>query len=201
MLVKRVTTICGSLQSMSANQAMLDVVSSSFAHTGGYEVVSATGLGDIPALNPERQAVIPAEVSNLRTLLGSSDAVVIASPEYAGGIAGGLKNCLDWIVGSGEFYQKPVALMSAGTSGGPIALSQMARTLTWHGAYVVSLLGMMGPKSKSDDNGVIVDEESISQIKSVAALLDNVLSMDRSEVVHIAREIAEQVGYDPNRII
>ncbi len=199
--MKSVTTICGSLQSASANQAMLDVISASFEESGEFIVVPATGLGDIPALNPERDGFIPAEVSRLRSQLAESDAVIVAAPEYAGGIAGGLKNCLDWIVGSGEFYQLPVALMSAGTSGGPNALNQMARTLTWQGAYVVSLLGVRGPKAKSDDDGVIVDPETIAQIRSVADTLKSVLSMERSEVIHLARDIAERVGYDPDRVI
>jgi NAD(P)H-dependent FMN reductase len=53
--------------------------------------------------------------------MARSDAVLIAAPEYAGGVAGTIKNALDWIVGSGELDTKPVAGISAGTSGGAFA--------------------------------------------------------------------------------
>ena len=116
-------------------------------------------------------------------------------------MAGHVKNTLDWLVGSGEMYQKPVAIMSAGTSGGSNALAQMARTLTWQGAYVVDLLGVMGPKSKSDDDGNIVDSETINQIADVATLLNDVMRRPRADMVQIARNVATQVGYDPDRIV
>ena len=48
-----------------------------------------------------------------RSALAMADAVMIASPEYAHGITGVLKNALDWVVGSGEFSGKPVALINA----------------------------------------------------------------------------------------
>jgi NAD(P)H-dependent FMN reductase len=42
--------------------------------------------------------------------------VLIATPEYAGGMPGTLKNALDWLVGSGELYGKPVVIVSAAPS-------------------------------------------------------------------------------------
>jgi NAD(P)H-dependent FMN reductase len=52
-------------------------------------------------------------VKDIRTQLQISDGVLISSPEYAHGIPGVLKNALDWVVGSGELYRKPVALLNA----------------------------------------------------------------------------------------
>jgi NAD(P)H-dependent FMN reductase len=52
-------------------------------------------------------------VRRLRENVGLSDGLLIASPEYAHGVAGGLKNALDWLVGGPEFYQKPVAVLNA----------------------------------------------------------------------------------------
>jgi NAD(P)H-dependent FMN reductase len=42
-----------------------------------------------------------------------------------------VKNAFDWLVGSGEMYRKPVAVLTAGTSGGQHARRMMAQTLTW----------------------------------------------------------------------
>ena len=40
----------------------------------------------------------------LSVIGADADAVWIATPEYAGGMPGALKNALDWLVGSGELY-------------------------------------------------------------------------------------------------
>lgn len=41
-----------------------------------------------------------------------SHAFVVSTPEYAHGIPGTLKNCLDWLVGTDAFIEKPFALLS-----------------------------------------------------------------------------------------
>ncbi len=50
---------------------------------------------------------------DFRTQLQKAEGVLISSPEYAHGVPGVLKNALDWVVGSGEFVRKPVALLNA----------------------------------------------------------------------------------------
>jgi chromate reductase, NAD(P)H dehydrogenase (quinone) len=45
--------------------------------------------------------------------LAASDAVLIASPEYGFSLPGVLKNGIDWVIGSGEFEQKIVAITAA----------------------------------------------------------------------------------------
>ncbi len=45
-----------------------------------------------------------------------ADGLLIATPEYAGGMPGSLKNALDWLVGTGELYDQPVAILSAAPS-------------------------------------------------------------------------------------
>ena len=62
-----------------------------------------------------------------RRRIAAADAVLIAAPEYAGALAGTIKNALDWIVGSGELYAKPVAVLSAGTTGGSFARQHLSR--------------------------------------------------------------------------
>ena len=51
-----------------------------------------------------------AHQSSLRTGVAGADLVLLATPEYAGGMPGSLKNALDWLVGSGELYDKDVAM-------------------------------------------------------------------------------------------
>jgi NAD(P)H-dependent FMN reductase len=129
----RVLLVCGSLQHASANRAALDVARSALS-TSGVEVSAFEDLGSIPPMNPDRAGDPGDSVLTLRAQIGAADAVLIAAPEYAGAVAGVVKNALDWIVGSGDLYGKPVALLSAGMSGGVFARKDLVRTLSWQGA-------------------------------------------------------------------
>ena len=44
--------------------------------------------------------------------LDESDGLIIASPEYAHGISGPMKNALDWLVSGVEFPYKPILLIN-----------------------------------------------------------------------------------------
>ena len=66
-------------------------------------------LPDVPAFVPEDVTEPAAAVTDLRGRLTEADAVVFCTPEYAGTLPGSLKNAIDWLVGSGELYRKPVA--------------------------------------------------------------------------------------------
>jgi NAD(P)H-dependent FMN reductase len=72
------------------------------------------GLGDLPHFTPDDDGGAP--VASLRAAITSADALLVATPEYAGGMPGSLKNALDWLVGSGELYDKLVAVVSAAPS-------------------------------------------------------------------------------------
>jgi chromate reductase, NAD(P)H dehydrogenase (quinone) len=87
--------------------------------------------------------------------------LLIATPEYAHGLPGVLKNALDWVVGTGELYGKPVAILSAAPDAARAvhARADLERTLRAQGADVVSSetiavpTGMRG--HEADDPGVI----------------------------------------------
>jgi NAD(P)H-dependent FMN reductase len=55
--------------------------------------------------------------------------VLVAVPEYAGGVADALKNAFAGSSARGTMYRKPVAVISAATSGGQHARQTMAQTL------------------------------------------------------------------------
>ena len=62
--------------------------------------------------------------------------VLISSPEYAHGVPGMLKNALDWVVGSGEFMEKRVALVNA-SAVSSFVTEQLRETLTVMMGHVV----------------------------------------------------------------
>src|SRR5262249_45523337 len=77
------------------------------------KVIVYTSLADLPHFNPDLDNDTPKAVKDFRSQLAKSAGVIISSPEYAHGVPGVLKNALDWLVASGELYEKPVALFSA----------------------------------------------------------------------------------------
>src|SRR4029079_11856100 len=121
-------TLCGSLQQRSANRAALDVATDAARERGAF-VDDFDRLGEIPAFNPEQGDAAIDVIDDWRRRIDEADAVLIAAPEYAGGVAGAVKNAFDWLVGSATIYRKPVAIISAGTTGGEHARRMMAQTL------------------------------------------------------------------------
>lgn len=71
------------------------------------------GLASIPAFDE----IDNEPVTQFRQLIRQADGVLICTPEYAFGVPGALKNALDWTVSSGDFDQKPVALITASSVG------------------------------------------------------------------------------------
>ncbi len=126
--------------------------------------------------------------------------VLIASPEYAGSLAGSLKNALDWIVGSGELYTKPVAVLSAGTSGGHYARQALVQTLTWQGAHVVADLGIAAPRTKSDADGQLTDEPTIAAIRDLTTVLIGAPRLDPEARLALVTAIVDAAGVDVRHI-
>ena len=108
----RVLAISGSLRAKSTNTSALKAAAR--LAPAGMDIVLYDGLSTLPHFNPDLDTdVPPAPVLALRREIGSCQGLLLSSPEYARGIAGAMKNALDWLVGSLEFPGKPVALINA----------------------------------------------------------------------------------------
>jgi NAD(P)H-dependent FMN reductase len=132
----RILTISGSLRASSSNTSLLRAAAA--IAPAGVEVSLYEGLGNLPHFNPDLdgETVSPA-VKDWRSKLRASDGVVFSVPEYAHGVPGVLKNGLDWVVGSGEFVDKPVTLFNASPRS-TYAQASLTETLTVMSAKVVS---------------------------------------------------------------
>ena len=109
----RVLAISGSLRRASTNTAALEALARLAPE--GVKVLVYRDLAKLPPFNPDddvEDRPKPEPVETLRTLVGASDAIVIAAPEYAHGLPGALKNALDWLVASETFAGKPIALIN-----------------------------------------------------------------------------------------
>lgn len=109
--VASVLAFSGSLRAKSLNTAMLRMAVQCAPH--GLSVRVHTGLGNLPLFNPDIGDPEPPSVAYLRSDIAAADGILIASPEYAHGVSGVLKNALDWMVTSGVFVDKPIALWNA----------------------------------------------------------------------------------------
>jgi NAD(P)H-dependent FMN reductase len=197
-VVVRVLLVCGSLQSKSANRAALDVVVTT-ALARGALVDDFERLRELPPFDAERVDDEIEVVDDWRARVDAADVLMIAAPEYAGGVAGTTKNALDWLVGSGNLYDKPVGVLSAGTSGGEHARSQLARTLAWQGAYVVAELGIAVPRTKSDEHGHFIEPATLA---AIAQLTDSLLASSTAtepELVTATRALLATHGIESGR--
>ncbi|MDE2480048.1 MAG: NAD(P)H-dependent oxidoreductase [Betaproteobacteria bacterium] len=70
------------------------------------------GLGHLPLFNPDLEPETPEPARRWRLAVQGADALLIASPEYAHGVSGVMKNALDWLVADEAFVGKPVALVN-----------------------------------------------------------------------------------------
>lgn len=194
-LEARLLTVCGSLQDRSANRAALGAAAA-FAVAAGATVDDFDRLADVPAFVADRAGEAIEVVDDWRRRAGAADVVLVAAPEYAGAVAGAVKNAFDWLVGGGELYRKPVAVLSAGTSGGLHARRMMAQTLTWQGAYVVAELGIASPRTKFDDAGRVAHEGTAVALTSLTRTLLATSTMTAADMVERATSVVGSLDID-----
>jgi NAD(P)H-dependent FMN reductase len=162
--------ISGSLQARSANRGLLDVARA--AAPPGMDVAVFDRLEALPHFNPDLDGDDPpAAIAEFRALAGAADGVLIATPEYAHGVPGALKDALDWLVGSGELYGKPVVIVNAAAidERGANARGELERTLRAQGAHVLASATVLVPP-RTDPRGRVDVRDAITAHLSRFAL-------------------------------
>ena len=185
-----VLALCGSLRKASINAALLRVVAR-LARPDDIEI--ADWLGRLPLFNPDLEDVVaddelPRAVVALRMAVAAADAIVIASPEYAHGISGTIKNALDWLVSYPPFIHKPVAVINASPRAhhADDALRETLRTMS---------AGLVGERSFALPLlGAHLDEAAMAASPDVAAVVADAMAALRAE---IARQRAGDVPVFP----
>ncbi|MGC4029591.1 MAG: NADPH-dependent FMN reductase [Steroidobacteraceae bacterium] len=131
----KILAIAGSLRAASINAAFCRAAAR--LATGGLSVEVYAGLAELPLFNPDLETALPARVSELRSKVAGADALLIASPEYAHGVTGAMKNALDWLVSFEGFVGKPVALVNTSPRAHH-AYDALAETLTTMSATIIA---------------------------------------------------------------
>jgi chromate reductase, NAD(P)H dehydrogenase (quinone) len=162
--------VSGSLRSGSTNTALLRT-----AHDLEADSVLFDGLDRLPHFNPDDDYdPLPPAVVELRALIAQAHAILFCTPEYAGALPGSFKNLLEWTVGGGEIYRKPVAWINVVARGrGENADESLRRVLGYVGAEIVEDACVRIPVAHQDvgEDGLLADPDVRAGIaRSLAAL-------------------------------
>jgi NAD(P)H-dependent FMN reductase len=156
--------ISGSLRAASLNSMLLRATARLAPAT--MQINLYPSLADIPLFNPDIEASDPVAVRKLREAIRDADALIIASPEYAHGITGVMKNALDWMVGTDVFVYKPVAIFNASPRSVHAdaalreVLSVMSSRIIDAASIAIQIRG-----SHLDEHGIVDDAERATAIK------------------------------------
>ena len=167
----RVAGIAGSLREGSLNKGLLRAAAE--LAPAGMEITIYARLGEIPPYNDDVFVKgDPEPVADLKTFIGSADALLIATPEYNYGIPGVLKNAIDWAsrpAGKSVLNRKPAAIMGCSPGLGGTIRSQHALRQCF---VFTETYAMLQPEIKIpsaaplfDATGKLTDENTRQYIK------------------------------------
>jgi chromate reductase len=174
----KIILISGSLRAASTNTALLRTAS--LVAPAGILASLDDSIGRLPHFNPDDDAegseLDPAVVA-MRARIAAAGAVLFCTPEYAGGLPGSFKNLLDWTVGGGETYGKPVAWINvsgpAAPTGGAGAHASLRSVLEYTGARIVDPACARIPLTRAaiGADGLIADAAIRAEIAGALATL------------------------------
>ncbi|HEX3793404.1 MAG TPA: NAD(P)H-dependent oxidoreductase [Acidimicrobiales bacterium] len=147
----KILLVSGSIRADSTNGALVRTAHQ--LRVEGVATTVCTGMADLPHFNPDDdRAPLPAAVEHVRRQIGAADAILFSTPEYAGSLPGSFKNLLDWSVGGGEIYQKPVGWVniSGAPTGARGAYETLAVVLGYVGAIIIPTACLHAPLARSE---------------------------------------------------
>ena len=115
-------------------------------------------------------------MANLREQILATDALLIASPEYAHGVSGVMKNALDWMVGNESFVDRPVGLLNASPRASH-AQAALRETITTMSARIIDAACITVPllgSGLSEDDIVLHPQIKLALMGVLFALKDAV---------------------------
>lgn len=160
----RILGICGSLRMDSANGAILKAAQNFFLNHDWAEI----NLADFPYFDPDNQFSdsVPQAVEKARILASECSLLFIATPEYAHGAPGILKNGLEWLFHEGT-QKKPVALVIGAAQGEHTQkqLVEILKTMDFEIALEKTLI-IKGLRAKINDLGKFTNKDAELEFKS-----------------------------------
>lgn len=176
MRTVRLLALSGSLRAASNNTALLRAlaqlapsanVNANMDVDVDVRVEVYAGLGNLPLFNPDLESSDPPAVAALRERIIAAHGLVIASPEYAHGVSGVMKNALDWMVGNESFVNKPVMLLNASPRA-TLAQAALCETIQTMSARVIDAASMTVPilGSQLNAQGIVDHPETAVALRA-----------------------------------
>ncbi len=149
--------LSGSLRSASYNTAAIVALQSL---APAYIEIVIGSIAQLPLFNPDLEGQHIPALDELVSALNQADGLIIASPEYAHGISGPMKNALDWLVGGVEFPYKPIMLINTSPRA-QHALDALKEVLTTMSGNIIAEACVAIPllSSELDADGISGDRE------------------------------------------
>jgi chromate reductase, NAD(P)H dehydrogenase (quinone) len=171
----KILGISGSLRKNSWNTGLLRAAMTMLPNRMHLDTFD---LLDIPMYNADNDgAAVPPVVRDFKAWIASSDALLIATPEYNYSVPGVLKNAIDWASRSPKdspLTGKPVAIMGAGGVMGTVRAQLHLRQILLHNGTLI----LPKPEvyisrgwEKFDAEGNLIDESSKKQVQSLLEAL------------------------------
>jgi len=177
----KILGLSGSLRSVSINSALLRAAT---RLVPSYITMSFfDGLGELPLFNPDLEQSPQNIVTSFRSQVADADALLIASPEYAHGITGTMKNALDWLVSFEPVAEKPVAIFNASPRAhhADAALREVLRTMAMviveRASITVPLVG-----SQINEEEILSNFVMVSTIRDALSSLHKFVASDKNKM-------------------
>ncbi|MDE1994399.1 MAG: NAD(P)H-dependent oxidoreductase [Rhizobiaceae bacterium] len=141
--------LCGSQRQVSTSHRLLDTLR--LAAPTGVSIEICDLVGRLPIFNPDHEGErTPEIVEAFASRVGAADGLIVACPEYAHGIPGGLKNALDWLVSRDEVPFKPLMFAHA-SHRGDLVLEQLTEVLATMSLRIVPQAFLRVPLAGKND--------------------------------------------------
>jgi len=171
---KKILSISGSTRADSVNLHILNAVAVMYGSKADFSMY--TEIDQLPHFNPDLDTENPPKtVAYFRKCISEADGVLICTPEYVYSLPGSLKNAIEWTVSTILFTDKPVALITASSSGQK-AHEALALLMSTIGAKIAASLLIQAPKTKVSLEGNITDEATLSGIRELMDVFMGTLS-------------------------
>jgi chromate reductase len=176
----RLLAISGSLRTVSSNTVLLRAVA--MLAPKGVAIEVYKGLSKLPHFNPDLAGTEPLVVKDFGVQVGAADGIIISTPEYAHGVPGVLKNALDWLVGGGDFINKPVALFNASPRS-TSAIASLTDIITVMSGRIIPGACISVPLQELhlDEAGIVAHPEIADMIRKALAVFVDAITHEREQ--------------------
>ena len=171
--MKKILTISGSARKGSTNVKLLDAIAIEFSQ---HDIYRFDKLDQLPIFTEiEDENSYPDIVLAWRKAVTISDALIISTPEYIHNLPAIIKNALEWLTASGELFNKkvlPITFLPNAPRGAK-AMQSLLWSLKAMDAEVVAQLPLYQNEIEFDEDGKLVQNESVEILKEAIQLLIN----------------------------